>query len=133
MIPTQDHPGQYWRSADAADIWLNEAGAEAPKVVTCQTPQGGQAITKVDELELLGAGLFGAGRPCLDGSAKWTGDAYRYGVYMGHKPYSGPAIIILQHSGAGIGWAPARLHNQRGHLEASGSDDQSRDPLESVP
>ena len=102
MIPTQDHPGQYWRSADAADIWLNEAGAEAPKVVTCQTPQGGQAITKVDELELLGAGLFGAGRPCLDGSAKWTGDAYRYGVYMGHKPYSGPAIIILQHSGAGM-------------------------------
>ena len=33
MIPTQDHPGQYWRSADAADVWLNEAGAEAPKVV----------------------------------------------------------------------------------------------------
>jgi hypothetical protein len=56
----------------------------------------------VEDLNFIGAGLFGAGRPCLGGSAKWTGNAYRYGVYTSHKPYSGPAIVILQSSGGGM-------------------------------
>jgi hypothetical protein len=102
MIPTQERPGQYWMSGDRADLWFNESGTEAPKTITCLTPQGGHAIVKVDELELLGAGLFGEGRPCSGSSAKWTGDCYRYGVYRGHKPYSGPSIVILQHSGGGM-------------------------------
>jgi len=102
MIPTQERPGQYWMSGDRAELWFSESGPEAPKTIACLTPHGGQAITKVDELELLGAGLFGEGRPCLGGSAKWTGDCYRYGVYLGHKAYSGPAIVILQHSGGGM-------------------------------
>jgi hypothetical protein len=93
MIPTQERPGQYWMSGDRAELWFSESGPEAPKTITCLTPHGGQAITKVDELELLGAGLFGEGRPCLGGSAKWTGDCYRYGVYLGHKAYSGPSIV----------------------------------------
>jgi hypothetical protein len=80
MIPTQERPGQYWMSGDRAELWFSESGPEAPKTITCLTPHGGQAITKVDELELLGAGLFGEGRPCLGGSAKWTGDCYRYGA-----------------------------------------------------
>jgi len=93
MIPTQEHPGQYWRSSDPADIWLNEAGAESPTLITCQTPQGGTATVRVDDLKFIGAGLFGDGRPCLGGgNVNWTGASYRYGVYLVHKPYSGPAV-----------------------------------------
>ena len=102
MIPTQEHPGQYWRSSDPADIWLNEAGAESPTVITCQTPQGGAATVRVDDLKFIGAGLFGEGRPCLGGNATWTGNSYRYGIYECYKPYSGPAIVILQSSGGGM-------------------------------
>lgn len=102
MTPVQERPGCVWQSNDSADLWFNESGPEAPKTITCQTPHGGQAITKVDELELIGVGLFGESRPCLGGATKWTGNCYRYGVYLGHKAYSGPAIIILQHSGGGM-------------------------------
>jgi hypothetical protein len=102
MIPTQDHPGQCWRSSDAADIWLNESGTEVPTAITCQTPQGGAAIVRVDDLKFIGAGLFGEGRPCLGGNAKWTGNSYRYGVYECSKAYSGRAIVILQSSGGGM-------------------------------
>ena len=102
MIPTQEHPGQYWRSSDPADIWLNEAGAESPTLIICQTPQGGTATVRVDDLKFIGAGLFGDGRPCLGGGdVNWTGASYRYGVYLVHKPYSGPAVVILQSSGGG--------------------------------
>jgi hypothetical protein len=83
-------------------MWLNESGPESPKVITCQTPQGGTALVRVEDLNFIGAGLFGAGRPCLGGSAKWTGDSYRYGIYTTHKPYTGPAIVLLQSSGGGM-------------------------------
>ena len=102
MIPTQDRPGTYWISDDPATIWFNEAGPECPAVITCQTPQGGTATVRVDDLKFIGAGLFGEGRPCLGGNAKWTGNSYRYGIYLAHKPYSGPAIVILQSSGGGM-------------------------------
>jgi hypothetical protein len=46
--------------------------------------------------------LFGEGRPCLGGNAKWTGSCYRYGVYECPKAYSGHAIVILQSSGGGM-------------------------------
>jgi hypothetical protein len=49
MIPTQERPGQYWMSGDRAELWFSESGPEAPKTITCLTPHGGQAITKVDE------------------------------------------------------------------------------------
>ena len=75
MTPIQERAGCLWQSADPADIWLNESGPQSPKVVTCQTPQGGIAIVRVEDLNFIGAGLFGAGRPCLGGSAKWTGNA----------------------------------------------------------
>ena len=99
MTPVQERAGCVWQSADPADIWFNESGPESPKVITCQTPQGGKAIVRVEDMEFLGAGLFGEGRPCLGGSAKWTGNSYRYGVYKSYKPYSGTAIVILQSSG----------------------------------
>lgn len=57
---------------------------------------------RVDDLKFIGAGLFGEGRPCLGGNAKWRGNSYRYGIYECHKPYSGPAIVILQSSGGGM-------------------------------
>ena len=34
-------------------------------------------------------------------NVNWTGTSYRYGVYLVHKPYSGPAVVILQSSGGG--------------------------------
>ena len=102
MTPIQERAGCLWQSADPADIWLNESGPQSPKVVTCQTPQGGTALVRVEDLNFIGTGLFGAGRPCLGGSAKWTGDSYRYGIYTTHKPYTGPAIVILQSSGGGM-------------------------------
>jgi hypothetical protein len=74
MIPTQEHPGQYWRSSDPADIWLNEAGAESPTLITCQTPQGGTATVRVDDLKFIGAGLFGDGVRAL-AAATSTGRA----------------------------------------------------------
>ena len=102
MTLVQERAGCVWQSADPADIWFNESGPESPKVITCQTPQGGKAIVRVEDMEFLGAGLFGEGRPCLGGSAKWTGNSYRYGVYKSYKPYSGTAIVILQSSGGGM-------------------------------
>jgi hypothetical protein len=102
MTPIQERTGCLWQSADPADVWLNESGQESPKIINCQTPQGGTALVRVEDLNFIGAGLFGAGRPCLGGSAKWTGDSYRYGIYTTHKPYTGPAIVILQSSGCGM-------------------------------
>lgn len=102
MIPTQEQPGHYWMTGDRANLWFSESGTEAPKTINCHTPHGGHAIVKVDDLELLGVGFFGESRPCLGSSAKWTGECYRYGIYAGHKPYSGPCIVILQHSGSGM-------------------------------
>jgi len=102
LTPTQDRPGTYWISDDPATIWFNEAGPERPAVITCQTPQGGTAIVRVVDLKFMSAGLFGEGRPCLGGNAKWTGSCYRYGVYECLKAYSGPAIVILQSSGGGM-------------------------------
>ena len=74
MIPTQEHPGQYWRSSDPADIWLNEAGAESPTLITCQTPQGGTATVHMDNLKFIGAGLFWR-RPSVLAAATSTGRA----------------------------------------------------------
>jgi hypothetical protein len=102
MTLVQERAGCCWQSDDKADVWFNESAPEAPKVITCQTAQGGKAIVRVGDLEFLGAGLFGESRPCLEGSAKWTGNSYRYGVYKSYKAYSGSATVILQHSGSGM-------------------------------
>ena len=88
MTPIQERAGCLWQSADPADVWLNESGPESPKIITCQTPQGGTALVRVEDLKFIGAGLFGAGRPCLGGSAKWTGDSYRYGIYTTPVSYT---------------------------------------------
>jgi hypothetical protein len=58
MIPVQECAGCYWQSGDRADIWLIEAGPEAPRVITCQTPQGCTAIVRVVDLNFIGAGLL---------------------------------------------------------------------------
>jgi len=133
MTPIQERAGCLWQSADPADIWLNESGPESPKVVTCQTPQGGIAIVRVEDLNFIGAGLFGAGRPCLGGSAKWTGNAYRYGVYTSHKPYSGPAIVILQSSGGGMVGLQFDFRTKRGNVAAPRDDVEPGDALELLP
>jgi hypothetical protein len=116
MIPTQEHPGQYWRSSDPADIWLNEAGAESPTLITCQTPQGGTATVRVDDLKFIGAGLFGDGRPCLGGgNVNWTGASYRYGVYLVHKRSCGcdPTVVWRR-----CGRAHAFVYHQRRDMGA---------------
>jgi hypothetical protein len=103
MKISQERPGCYWQSNDLADIWLNDAGAEPPKTITCMTPFGGSAVLKIEDLEFLGAGLFGEGRPCLgQENVKWTGKSYRYGVYLTPKPYSNQAVAILEASGGGM-------------------------------
>jgi hypothetical protein len=103
MKPTQERAGCYWQSNDSADIWLNDSGVEPPTTISCMTPNGGTAIVKIDEMEFIGAGLFGEGRPSpgLEG-VKWTGNSYRYGIYLTPKPYSNQAVAILESSGGGM-------------------------------
>ena len=102
MTPIQERAGCLWQSADPADVWLNESGPAVPKDHHLSNPPRRYGVVRVEDLNFIGAGLFGAGRPCLGGSAKWTGDSYRYGIYTTHKPYTGPAIVILESSGCGM-------------------------------
>jgi hypothetical protein len=60
-----------------------------------------QVKLEVAQLKFLGAGLFGAPRPCSFNSAtSWTGDSYRYGIYAMVNNTNRHAII--RNDGGGI-------------------------------
>jgi len=119
MIPTQEHPGQYWRSSDPADIGLTRPEQSLRHSSPVRRPRVAPATVRVDDLKFIGAGLFGDGRPCLGGgNVNWTGASYRYGVYLVHKPYSGLAVVNPTVVWRRCGRAHAFVYHQRRDMGA---------------
>jgi hypothetical protein len=108
MTPTQERLGCYWRTDDAADLFFNESGRAQPQTIRCYNMsdllnRGEARDVPVASLEFLAAGLFGEGRPCcFDSTVKWTGAAYRYGIYRNPMGLHRDGIVLLEGHGGGL-------------------------------
>jgi hypothetical protein len=59
-------------------------------------------LISINKLKFLAAGLFGPGRPCgFDSRTKWTGNSYRYGVYLFEYRDGRLQPVILRCCGSG--------------------------------
>lgn len=104
-----------WHSDDAARLYWykseypgSDRATSVPERLTAYTightgiVMGEHVVVEIAALDFLGAGLFGEGRPCsgLNSTTKWTGDAYRYGIYA----VNGRANrhVIIRKDGGGI-------------------------------
>jgi hypothetical protein len=108
MQPTQSHPGHYWMTDDAANLWFNEAGPEQPQTIRCYNMQdhlnrGEIREVSVDQLQFLAAGLFGEARPTgFSSTTRWTGDSHRYGIYRNPSGLYRNGIVVLECHGGGM-------------------------------
>jgi hypothetical protein len=104
MNPVQSHPGSYWRSNDPADIRLNTSAPEKPETIEVfdfDSNSGPHQIS-IASLRFVNAGIFGEGRPCsFNSKVKWTGDSYRYGVYLFEEDPDEMRPVILETDGGG--------------------------------
>jgi hypothetical protein len=110
MKPRLLRAGFFWRSDDPADIIVGESSVND---VVCIAPTNISAVDlnkittdevliRLDDLEFIVAGLFGADRPSPSGAAKWSGTAYRYGVYLLPNTFTkSSSIVILSHTPKG--------------------------------
>ena len=107
MNPIQSHPGSYWHSDDAADIWLNTFAAEKPETIKvfesdASESSSGLVTIPLAPLRFINAGIFGEGRPCsFNSKSKWTGDSHRYGVYFFEEDPNKQHPVILETHGGG--------------------------------
>ena len=106
MNPTQAQPGYYWNTNDGAALDFEQAGPEKPTTVRCYMMRdlsgiGGTIDDSSEHLEFMAAGIFGEPR---GNRTKWTGDAYRYGIYRVQSDTStNPVgIVILERHGGGM-------------------------------
>ena len=106
----QEHPGWNWHTDDPARLYRKDSGnsIEAPQMLKCYVMHNsvnyGEFIeVEVEKLEFLASAMFGVGRDSSPGSnTKWTGDAYKHGIYRCLRPLSGrPAIVIIEVHGGG--------------------------------
>ena len=99
MYPVQSRPGSYWRSNDQADIRLNTSAPEKPETIEVfdfEYPPG-PLLIPIASLRFVNAGIFGEPRPCsFDPETKWSGDVYRYGVYLSEKNPDELRPVILR-------------------------------------
>jgi len=92
-----------WRTDDTASIYFyrNTRHPEPPCVLHATIighsgiglPESREIETAT--LEFIGAGLFG--EPRDGGGHQWTGDSYKFGIYL-----SGRNTVIIQQDGSGI-------------------------------
>lgn len=100
----QDHPGWNYHTDDPAKLFIAHSGefAEPPasfkgRLLHRHLNGAGSVPIRVENLEFLCAGMFGAGRPSGSGPTKWTGDSYKYAVYRYERQ-----IVILRTDGGGF-------------------------------
>lgn len=91
MNPIQSAPGSYWQSDDEACIWLNASPIEKPETIEvfksdASKSSSGLVTISLESLRFISAGIFGEIRPCsFNSKATWTGNSYRYGVYLSEE------------------------------------------------
>jgi hypothetical protein len=96
-----------WKTEDLVQIFFQ--GVSKPTTVEAFIV-GHTGIVKpisvpipLPELEFIGAGLFGEARPCsFSSTTKWTGDAYKYGIYRRVNRIEREQIVVLRQDGSGI-------------------------------
>jgi hypothetical protein len=106
----QERPGWNWYTDDPAKLHIKDSGSsiETPKTLKCYVMHDsvncGESIeVEFENLEFLASAIFGLGRPSSPGSnTKWTGDAYKHGIYRCMRPFSAhPVIVIIEAHGGG--------------------------------
>jgi hypothetical protein len=124
----QEHAGWNWHTDDPAKLYVKDTGnnPEPPKILKCYVMHDslnyGEFIeVEFEKLEFLALAMFGAGRASSSGSnTKWTGDAYKHGIYRCLRPFSGhPAIVIIEVHGGGTQgyyWNTLTAHETWIHL-----------------
>jgi hypothetical protein len=124
----QKYAGWNWHTDDPAKLSIKDSGnsTEAPKILKCYVMHdllnhGEFVEVEFEKLEFLASAMFGAGRPSQPGSnTKWTGDAYKHGIYRCLRPSPGqPAIVIIEVHGGGTQgyyWNTLAAHEMWIHL-----------------
>ena len=107
MLPTQSHPGYYWKTNDPADLAFNEAGPDQPQAIRCYNMQdhinrGEARDVPVDGLEFLATGIFGESRPSRSSPIRWTGNSHRYGIYRNRSGLYRNGVVVLECHGSGM-------------------------------
>src|SRR5260370_27533837 len=106
VILQREGEGLNWHTGDPAKLYLSNTGdfSEAPTELSAFIiGRGGVVrpatrVVKLEGLRLMGHGLFGESRPCGYGSStRWTGDAYKFGIY--EEPVKRSVIIRTDGSG----------------------------------
>lgn len=100
----QDNPDYNYHTDDAAKIYFRRSALQAPTHLLCtgigyelSADSLGTFSMELAPFEFVGAGIFGAARPCDTlSSTKWTGDSHKYGVYK-HSNY----LLIMESNGSG--------------------------------
>jgi hypothetical protein len=107
----QTRPGCYWQTDDPIRLPLNEAGPDQPQTIAAfLVGHSGLVrplcrVIRYADLEYMGAGLFGDARQSGSGASwKWTGSAYRYGIYALAEEYRRGRrdVVILRADGSGM-------------------------------
>jgi hypothetical protein len=104
MNPVQSSPGSYWHSNDPADISLNTSAPEKPETIEVFDfdSNSGPCQISIASLRFVNAGIFGDGRLCsFVSKTKWSGAAYRYGVYLSEENPEEMRPVILETHGGG--------------------------------
>ena len=104
MIPTQAHPGHYWKTNDPADLCFNEAGSDQPQTVRCYNMQdylnkGEFRNVPVASLEYMVHGHFGEARGI---QTRWSGDSHKYGIYRNPTGLCKNGIVVIECHGGGM-------------------------------
>jgi hypothetical protein len=106
MILRREAEGFNWHTEDRANLHLSNTGnfSEAPREISAFViGRGGvvrpaTTIVKLETLRFMGCGLFGENRPCgWSSDTRWTGDAYRFGIYEQSKT----GVVIIRTDGCG--------------------------------
>ena len=113
LLPNQylngDVPGWY-TDDDAKLYFFNQTTMENPDRRENPAPASISAsvIGRVGEpvnipiadLTYIGAGLFGEARPSISASIKWSGDSYKFGIYLITR-YNHTSVVIVRQDGSG--------------------------------
>jgi hypothetical protein len=124
----QEHTGWNWHTDDPAKLHIRDSGSNTEarnmleRHVMHDSASYGEFIeVEVEKLEFLASAMFGVGRVSSPGSnTKWTGDAYKHGIYRWRRPFSVcPAIVIIEVHGGGTQgyyWNTLTAHETWTHL-----------------
>jgi hypothetical protein len=100
----QEQPHRNYCTADPAKIYFRRSEHREPTHLQCSRIGyelsehcEGMSTVELAPFEFVGAGVFGAARPCDPASStKWTGASHKYGVYKNRNQ-----ILIIESNGRG--------------------------------